>query len=263
MLYTEKIEELIRLGIAWGVFIDEPPVNLMLVCPPESGKTELIKQFRKIKGVHYTADLVYRSLTEFLLKEIVDGKIKTLLIPDFIKIISKNRSTVANIETILLQLIEEGIENVDAGTCVRLEKPASCNLITGITEKSFNAHKIHWQNIGFFSRFIIVSYRYSPKQLNNIFEFIRRQQYIEKKIISMEVKPENITLNEKYSFQLETFIRRYSETQKLYGFRFMQRIQTLLKTSALLENRKEVTQKDVDKLAEILKYANTCMYELD
>ena len=48
MLFIKDIEELVKLAVASRYFSNEPPVNLLLFCEPESGKTELLSDFQNI-----------------------------------------------------------------------------------------------------------------------------------------------------------------------------------------------------------------------
>ncbi len=262
MLFTNDIEEIVKLAIASRYFTNESPVNLLLVCEPESGKTEILSAFQDIKNVHYTTDIVYRNLLQSTLFEIKEGKIKTLMVPDFIKVISKSKSTASNIVTVLLGLLEEGIKNIDVGIPIRFKHSVRCNLITAITKGSLISHYRHWINIGFLSRFIIISFRYTNEQSTEISKHIAQQKHIEKVIKKIQHPTKQIILPEKHVYQLMPFIKSYAKKENTRGWRFQARLQTLLKTSALLDKRDAVNQKDVNKLLKLLRYANTDMNEL-
>ena len=68
LIGLKAIQDLIELAL-WSAYINgERIVSLMLVADPESGKTELMKKYRKNKGIHvrrrFTAYGVIRDLTD-------------------------------------------------------------------------------------------------------------------------------------------------------------------------------------------------------
>lgn len=258
MLYTEKIEEMIKLVIASRYFTAEHPVNLMLVCPPESGKTEMLKQFSEIPKTLYTEDITYNNLINCTYQKIRAGDIKTIIIPDYVKIIEKSKSTARNITTAISQLCHDGINNISVGNITQnYDPPILCNVLTAITKDLYARHHQLWRSYGFDTRFITLSYQYTPQQIDCIFDFIAEQNHIERKMQKISFTPQEITITTAQIKQFQKIVRKVAIENGTYGFRLQASLQTILKTSALLDNRSAVDEKDILKIQNILKYANT------
>jgi hypothetical protein len=144
----------------------------MLIAPPESNKTSILKQFEGIKNAKYTIDLSNKPLTEFL-KNASKDKYYHLIIPDFIKIVRHNQFIVNSVIATLNALIEEGVKfSMYYGQEIDLKKNVKCGIITSITPNLFRQQFRAWNDIGFLSRFLTVSYEYSNETRMEIMKLI-------------------------------------------------------------------------------------------
>lgn len=174
MFKTRKIELLIKYSLVSGFMKrDIAPLSLMIIAPPESNKTTILKQFEDIKNAKYTTDLSSKPLIEFLQEVSKTGKYYHLIVPDFIKIVKHNYVTVSSVITTLNSVIEEGMKtSMYYGLTLDLKKNVKIGLLTGITPGLYKQQFKLWNDIGFISRFLPVSYEYSEETRREIMKMI-------------------------------------------------------------------------------------------
>lgn len=173
MFKTDKIEKIVKYALISGFLKrDTAPLSLMIVAPPESNKTSMLKQFEKVKGLKYTIDLSSKPLMDFL-KDAVKEKYYHIVVPDFVKVVRHNYNTVNSVVATLNALIEEGIQrSMFYGQEISLPKNVRCGMITSITPELYRQQFKLWNDIGFLSRFITISYEYSEETRNEIMKLI-------------------------------------------------------------------------------------------
>jgi hypothetical protein len=175
VLKTPKVEKLVKYAVISGFLQREkeaPPLSLMLVAPPESNKTTILKQFDGMKNVFYTVDISSKPLIDFLKKAALE-KYHHIIIPDFIKVVSHNRNTVSAVVTTMNAMMEEGIRSsIFYGQEIDLKNNVKCGIITSITPKLYKEQFKTWNDIGFLTRFLTVSYEYSEETRLEIMRLI-------------------------------------------------------------------------------------------
>jgi hypothetical protein len=264
MIRTEALEEVISLCIASAYLDGDNSVSLLILAKPESGKTQVLRNFSVNNGVYWLSDITYTGLIN-LLDKIKEGSVKTILIPDMLKLFGKNINVRSNFLTLLNELIEEGVKTIMTyDKTISYEFFVRCNVISAITSSDFFHSKRLMGSIGFLSRVVPFSYRYSVDDVNEIFNLIMsggnalefKKLKLPKRSVKVKISIElcerikdNITLN-----VVERFKKKVGE--EAYGFRLQRNLQTLAKASALLDGRKEVTDKDVKKLEWLSRWFN-------
>jgi hypothetical protein len=270
MVKTQALREIISLALATPYVKNEKPVSLLILAKPESGKTQTLKEFTINNGICWLSDVTYTGLVNIMYR-IKEGNVKTLLIPDMLKVFGKNINTKTNFLTLLNELIEEGVKvlmtydkSIDFGEFVR------CNTICAVTSTDFFTSRRMLGGIGFLSRIIPFSYSYSIQDVNKIFlslmkssnstEFQKLKLPKTKKDVSINLSlckriKENITLH-----LVERYVRKVS--QDIYGFRLQKNLQTLAKASALLRGQKKVSIKDINLLEKLSNWINYDFHEL-
>ena len=262
MLFTEKIEEIIRTVMWTGYVKNERPVSLMLVAPPESGKTELIMKCAQLNN---PPAFVFNDLTitgvRNMLEGLKEGKYTHLVCPDFIKIISRKSSTVSNLTTMLNSLIEEGIIRIDIYNFQFFSPvPVRCGLISAMTPKTFTSRKLksYWGKIGLNTRMVLCSWTYNDIQIKKIYEYIKGGRHRSEELIKIKFpkKPKDITMNKRYANTIEPISMGLAKDMKVYGFRFQKQLQTLVKARALMRKSDHVTKRDVNDVLMLSKWIN-------
>jgi hypothetical protein len=264
MIRTEALEEIISLCIASAYLNGDNSVSLLILAKPESGKTQTLREFSVNDGVCWLSDITYTGLIN-LLDKVKEGLVKTILIPDMLKLFGKNVSVRSNFLTLLNELIEEGIKSIMTYDKT-IDYPffIRCNVISAITSTDFFQSRRLMGGIGFLSRVVPFSYKYSVDDVNEIFKLIMngsnalefKKLKLPKKKVKISIPMDlceriknNITLR-----VVERFKRRVGE--EAYGFRLQRNLQTLAKASALLNKRSEVIDKDVEKLEWLSEWIN-------
>lgn len=276
LIEVQSIKDILKLVLQTAYIKHKiTPVNLILIAKPESAKTAAMNIF-KIPDTYTTNNLTQAVIVSKFLPMIESGKLKYLIIPDFINAVEKDRRTAKATVNLLKTLIEEGITSLDqfnVRTTRVYEPPIRCGLITGITTESYHGIynpqterteggiKHYWKRIGMLSRFIPFSYQYELAKIVKVFKHIEEE---EREITGKKEKIKRTTTeikgNPQLFQQLELISTKVGAQAGGYGFRMQRSLQYLAKANAKLNNREEVTQEDIDKL---LKLSNWINYEFN
>ena len=263
-------------------------VSLLLIANAESGKSELIKLLQDYLNTYYTNDLSFKGLIDEILPKIERDEITHILIPDFINVLSHRRASETLIP-IMNSIMENELKDLKFyGSSRSFSKPIRAGIITGITKPLFESRIKAWQNNGFLSRILPLTFDYSPLTIKEINDHIQRGDYnkserIEKnfemyKPLSFSVEiPEDIgkrlnLLAETLKERNETYTmsrsymskgRDYKIHLQKYGFRLHKQLRSLIKGVCLYNCTIQpeqftytVTEKDFDDLMEFTKYMN-------
>lgn len=243
----EDIQKIVELVYISGFLKNEKPLSLFLIAPPEQSKSHFILE-KTTRFCHQASDLSFMGLIN-LLKQ--NKAIKHIIIPDFLKITEKKQSTKANLLTLLNSFLEEGIFEINLGNKEKIDlKGKQGGIITATTDYSFYQNRKNWGGIGFISRFIVVSYKYSDESLKEIFEIINSEKSTAKK------KPEKIVykMSEVESpKEINELLNEFSEG----SLRRQKNFIVLLKCIALKNGRKKTTKADVEELQKLIPLLNT------
>jgi len=256
MIHTEIIEHAIRLAIITPFIENEKGISLILIAPPEHGKTEILKKFAFVPSVKISTDFNSFHFADYAL-EYLNGKKKTIIIPDFIKIVKKKYSTQASILATLNAITEEGwIGKLPLGQYI--DKPVFGNVITSITDEELNDKRHKWNKMGFLSRFIPLSYSYFEKTKKQIREYIKDRIYHNDKPVELSTPQtlQSITLPKEIANKIEKITLQISEQNNILGFRLQRQLQVLALANALCSQRNIVTTADFDVIKEISKFIN-------
>jgi len=259
MLFVSKITEIARLGIASSYVKNDEPVSIVFLGDPEIGKSTIILRFNPPKNTVVFSDLTKSKLEEYLKNY---QQIKYIMIPDFIKVISRGKSTKANIISMLNAGIEEGILDITqyfGGSVTQTtvpRKPIRFGMMTAMTRRVMSDRRREWFKMGFFSRLLPVSFSYSKEQSKKIREYIcaGRDIFTEKE--KLRFRQRSILCNKRHVLHFEKFIENYAEAQKLYGFRMTKQFRSLLKASALLRSSDAVGRIDVRRIEGLVQWMN-------
>ena len=264
MIGTEDLELLLKLALTSAYIKDERPVSILICATVESGKTELLRKTMHCDGVLYLADCTAYGIQKGYLREIKDGKIRTIIIPDLITPLSRGADTVETFVSFLNGLIEEGIAEVQTyAMSVKLELPARCNIITSIAKEHLFDQRHRWGKIGFLSRVVPVSYGYGASTVYDIMQSIANRDYhhetsftsLKLPKTSIEIKlPKEIA--QKIADLASVVIDQGKKAFTAYGFRLQKQLQTLCMANALYNNRDIVTIDDFNTIKNLSNFMN-------
>lgn len=244
MIKMEDLFKILKLVLISGNLKGVKPISLLIIGKSGVGKTELITHYKK-NSVGFYSDLSYMGLLEELKKF---PKLKHIIIPDFIKITQKKRSTSDNFVSLLNALTEEGVGKIRMYRTEFDFNQRQIGIITATTRASFGQHKTDWYSFGFVQRMLIVSYDYSDETIEEIFKYINKEEYIKYNKENLISSGKDIKSEEKFNAQLNKISQK--------NFRYLKILQTLTKANALLNKRYVVKQEDIDEIIRLSKFMN-------
>jgi len=238
MLFTNRIERIIEGALATPYVSDEVhsrPVNFVFCTLSGGGKTALLlEKYGSVKGVKALGDVTYDQLAKKYLDKINRTELRTLILPEFNKIIGRKAAVARNTVGLIDMVCEEGVPSIDLPFFQRTwNPPVKCNVIIGLTPSFLNAHLLDWWAYGFAQRFIIVSWNYTDAQVQRILHHIKKQLHLKEEKYSRVFRETRVKLPEKYAGKLESYSIRICEdmtdyVEKLHiarGWKFDRRLE--------------------------------------
>lgn len=270
MIKTEMLRKMISLALASAYVKNETSVSLLIIAKPESGKTATLKEFALNEGVAWLTDISYSGLIDCL-PQIESKAIRTILIPDMLKVFGRKVDTAKNFLTLLNELIEEGIREIKTYHATVRYNFARCNVVCAITSVDFFKAKKMLGGIGFLSRIIPFSYKYSISDINKIFLEIMKKGSNNTEFQKLKLKKEKdielpLSLAEKIKSNITLYVAERFKSKigdEIYGFRLQRNLQTLAKANALLRKSDKVTIKDIHELEKLSNWMNYDFRELE
>lgn len=291
MIGVDEIEDILQIA-QWSGALPPPekPLSVILIGPVGTGKTSMLKkthrrgtikkvkvikkseekevEMRQIRGsVLYTTDTtpyVLRTRYGQLLKS---GQIHHIAIPDFLAVVGQPKHILETHVKFYNSLVEEGILAIETrdGSFVS-EIPISVGLLTAIARGDFDNRKDTWGAVGFLSRMLPVSYKYSAKTSMDARDSVKIKAYtIEPESFDIELpenaKPVDIPLE--LADEIEKVALATKDSRDELGIRRQKQLQVFCMSNALRDGRDSVEREDVDKLKKYSRYFNyDCSAEL-
>jgi hypothetical protein len=260
LVNTEDLEHIIELVLWSGYIKNADPLSAIISSKVGAGKTEIIKQYSRCQGVRYYSEATAFGIKTTSLEDIELGKIRHILIGDLLTPLSKQKKTRDDFIAFLNTLIEEGVKSVHTFAQHWEGKEfVKCGLITTIAEPDLLRKSRRWYEMGFLSRAIPLTYSYSNATRIKIYKHIAASEEVRNTVsktiwlprIPIRVKPD-LSLN----LKLVELAMETEKWEKVYGFRRLEQLQTLLMANALRNGRTAVTNEDFEKILELSKYIN-------
>lgn len=252
-------------------------VSLLIVANAESAKTTTTFEFSNLNYVGYYDDITQKKLIDEFIPMVRTKMKRTLVIPDLINCIEKQKSTRNGFLNIIKSAIDDtGINQISTPNLQlqrALEKDSGLsgtkfNLITAITKDSFLIGEIPTNNMkktmlrtGLLSRFLPFSYEYDALLVRKIFDLQNGKTLPDSDFCDIPELTTEFTaveLDYSYAQELDSFaVLVNQEFEKSgYGIRPHQNLLRLAKASALLNRRTKVTDDDVKKVMQLARFIN-------
>jgi len=256
VIRVELLSDLIRDVLISGKIKNEAPLSLILVAPPEHGKSELLSQFSKNPSVSWCNDLSSNPLITDILPDVEKKIITHIVIPDFLKILTHSKRTTQSLLTLLNSLTAEGIKDINFyGVERHFDYPIKAGVVMAMTREALERRKVYWKDIGFLARCIPVSYRYSDLTIRQVHDWIKLGDYSRGNYVHLPRRIRDVDIKPKFSKKVDTLQASWREkVQSFTGFRLHKQFRTLLKAIAYRDE--EVNSDHLLKLTEYLKYIN-------
>lgn len=255
---VKDITEILRYAMYSDyVFIDyekhEIPLNPVIVAPAGAGKTAIVDQYSDNDGVQVLSKITEWSLLKNYLDDMKSGKIKRILIPDFVNPANMKAETVNSLITFLNSYVSwEGVRTIStyAGHYpIAVKTPLRGSLMATMATNDFERMAKSLAATGFLSRLIIVGYFYSRDTVKDIMRDIVRNEFNWDRV-NLKL-PENrmyIKADEKYTNRLINYAIALGRKVQGYDIRALQQMMLMCKSRALSEGREEVNGEDADRV---------------
>jgi hypothetical protein len=290
LIGMEPIMDSVELTL-WTAYVKhERTVSLLILAKPESGKTELLKKYRKNNGTisrrRFTAYGIIRDLKEGRIAVLFD-KSKILghfLIYDLRMLWGYKHNTVESNMDFLDGFTEEGLQPESSYAI----NPDDLNgyeglkggIIAGINPHGFftpSGKRTIKKNLlkgGFFSRNVIASYNITGNLLQKIFNSIVEGKYRCNKdfvnliAIDFPSKRRKVAISAKHMRKLQDIagdvLTELQEdlAEEYKGIRLFKSLVALAKASALREGRTRVERQDIERIRFLSNWMNVKMRNL-
>ena len=240
--------------------------SLLLIAKPETAKTTSIEKFSGLDFVAYFDEITAKKLIDEFFPLVKNNQYKFLLVPDLINCIEKQKATREQ----FLALIKSGIDDTGVKQISTYHKSLvyqglatgiKFGMITAITTANFKYVKKEMVNTGLLSRFIPFSYDIPMDKIVKIFALINGKELTDDLVTFPLINKQRTTIKADADLlsQLNMLSRNAGIEDEAYGFRTQINLQRLTKASALIENRNEVIQADIDKIIKLNNWMNLKM----
>jgi hypothetical protein len=261
LIDIQPLIDIVTLALQ-SVFIknEKNGVSLLLIAKPETAKTSTIFTFNNLDFVAYYDEITQKKLIDEFLPLVKTGQKRTLLIPDIINCIEKQKPTREQfLNTIKSGIDDTGIVQISTyyKQVYKLVEGLKFNIITAITTDNYKNLEKYMKKTGLLSRFIPFSYDYPIDKVKKIFNYIEGVETTENVQIK-EIRKEDVEIqnNPNLFKEFEMISTRLGTQYSGYGLRAQINFQRLAKANAWLNGRKEVTSEDIEKILYLSKWIN-------
>ena len=188
-LISLKVIEPIVIMLNTAINI-KPTTGVLLVAPPGSGKSALIRQI-KGKGILIVDDLTAKSI-DTLIEE--NRGVRLIGISDMNTVLA--RTSQSSPLNVMLNLTEEGYLGTLRYKSINTKEKTFITFVGGITTDRFQDVKKKLKDTGLLSRMILIHYSYTPEEQEEILKEIKdRRVNLENVDLRIELR-DNIVLKE-------------------------------------------------------------------
>jgi hypothetical protein len=257
LVNLDSLQKMIECILISPYLQNEKPTSLLIVAKPESGKTTTMKQYRDNKGIEYLSDCTAYGITQEVLPKILEGEVKTIMLPDIITPLAKQTKTRQGFTAFLNNLIEEGVSKIATYSTQWYKGDVNCNVITSVTSEELKDARHGWAKMGFLSRFIPFSYSYSLSTVAKILSHYSTQGYTPQQIkVNLPDHTVNIELPSSIADKLDTYAVMIGHQCDLYGLRAKVNLRAILKALAYRNGRDTVTDFEFQEFMELADFMN-------
>jgi len=241
MNYSVKLIKPIAIMLHTAINV-RPTTGVLLVAPPSSGKSALIRQI-KGKGVYFVDDITSGGI-DSLINEYTDARV--IAVSDLAKIVKRRNETSPLYA--LLNLTEEGYTGTTRYKNVKANEKRYITFVAGITTEYFKKYLKEFEDTGLLSRMYLIHYKYTPQEMEKILKEVHETGIdLSKYDMGIEYK-DSITLKE-YNKQAskivkEKIIPHFTDNES--GVRKFKRFDNFVRTfSALYSQNEYITPKEL------------------
>lgn len=253
MIGMELVGEFVDSVVHTAFLLRDKPLSAMLIAAPESGKTS-VTEGRECQSVISVSDMIGSGLLEKLQEK---PNVKHVIINDMVAIMAHKEVTNARTFAIMNMLSEEGLgEIVMPGGLAKNLGGRQVGFICCIPSKLAGDNRRWWNSTGFASRLLPFSYLYSENLLIQIKKtvIVNGVYQNDKKALKKDTAPlkrYEVSLSKPHAEAIQVIADEVAKKLGEQGLRRGKQLRSLVRGHALLFNRKQVNQTDLDFLKKI------------
>jgi hypothetical protein len=244
------ILDIVRAAIWTGVLDDEHPISVMLIAEQESAKTECLKFFAGTSTLTYLSDATGKGLASFKSK-IEEKKLRHFVLLDLVRVLSHAKGVGERTIQQLATLMEEGESmTVDPSGQANWANFPRVGTLMGITPQYLQSKMIKWRATGFMTRFLPVSFRYTPSTVSAIHDAIQKGIKLPPAEPITFFKIVHVSLSAQRAKELREHAVNIAADVDINGFRWHRQMRALAKGRAASQGRTVVSPADVKQVRE-------------
>lgn len=266
MIDSQDLDRIVTLALCTAYIKGDKPLSLLIISDrPESGKTEVVKQFSGTPGIEFASDVTGFGIKRDFCERIIEGKLHHIIIPEMITPLAKGQVSSDSFTAILQAIIEDGVMGLHTGflkASWSKDMPVRSVGVIGCLPRPFLTAKLKydWMKRGFLSRFLVVSYKYADDTIGKIFGSIREGDYLTspKHPLDFDGDTIEIAIPEDVGVSCEELGRGIVEEAVkaglAYGYREVKHIRALVAANVIFErvekgtDRVEATMADFEEV---------------
>jgi len=290
MIDVELILGILETALWTAALKDEKPLSLMLIASVGDGKSEMLRkaykppkikaEWKETKGkdgkttnrklqqqvehigsVLYTTDTTPYTLYHKWGELLKSGQIKHIVIPDFLSVLTKGKDAMPDTVRFYNSLIEEGILRIESRYSDFItEVPVQIGLITAVSLQDYKerSRTQKWGALGFLSRVLPVSFKYSEDTKKRILHstFLKEYHNEGKFALAFPDTPVSVELPSVYEEQVLKLANVLKDPSDKTGARRLKQLMAFVMADALKHGRDIVRDEDLERLWQYSRFFN-------
>lgn len=262
MSNTRYIEEwrqlswVIGCALATGYLDDEPPVSMLLLGSPGSGKSTLMSRWSEDRSLLTYSDFTSDSLRHHILPKMAQENRRHLFLPEFFKLFQRANAAVSNLTGVLSAAMSGELHQVMQGEREMEKLPMGFRIgvIGAMTDKVYREWSKDLTNTGMLDRFFVMSLEVS-KDLRE--HMLYSAAMSDRSMLSKLHLPihgsdkRHIHLGEA---EAQYFYECVRGTKAGNRIRFVEQMKAMLKGLTLAHGEAVVTSRRVDQIHQLMVY---------
>lgn len=253
-----QLSWIVGCALATGYLDDEPPVSLMLLGRPGTGKSSLMSRWYSDATALVVSDITSDSLRHLVLPQMASEGRRHLMFPEFFKLFQRSQSAVANMTGVLSAAMSGELHTVIQGERTMEKLPADFRIgaIAAMTDGVFGLWKKDFGNTGLLDRFLMVHLTLSHELTRHMLHRISMgdRTMLAPLHLPLAVKSKHrVTMSPAASEALYEMVLSVDG----HTHRFMGAMRAMVKALALCHGEHEVTALRLHGIQNLMRYLSS------
>lgn len=216
-----RITHFLSLVLTTGALSDERPKSVLIVGPPGTGKTELVKRFGEPEDPTFNptcriiGNLSSWGLRNFLRMEVPRGA-SHVIVPEFQTLFMRRADTWQGVQGLLLQALDEGVGDYYNGPVPENYGGARIGMLGAMTRDAYLNVREDLTKTGFLSRFLTLRWTRTRRQIEDSLRKGARGELSELKKVRLRLPttPALVRVPERVSNVILDYTRHHSTPEQ-------------------------------------------------